>query len=347
MKITDESYHTNYIAVSEKIKKLTYPQDWKAYNAAQTKEKIICENLLLELMESIPDREIFPKKGGRPWTPIRERIYCMFLYVYSGYSSRRTISDIKIAKERGIIGTLPHFNSILNFYSNKSITPLLMKLIWITSLPLRNVEKNFAIDSSGFSTMQFERWFSIRTQKNEKKRHWKKSHLCVGVKSNIITSVEITQGTSPDCVELIGLAEKTARNFNMQEVSADKAYLSRENFDRVAELGAIPYVPFKSNSKGNKKGSVIWSRMFDYFLQNREQFDEHYHKRSNAETTFHMIKRKFGNSLRTKKDDSQINEILMKCLCHNLCVLVQESLELGLEIDFNYCAKTILAQNGG
>ncbi len=85
--------------------------------------------------------------------------------------------------------------------------------------------------------------------------------------------------------------------------------------------------------------------MFDRFLKKRELFDKEYHKRSNVESAFYMIKRKFGNSLKTKRDDSQVNEILMKCLCHNLAVLVQESFELGLEIDLNFCAKTILAQN--
>ncbi len=57
-----------------------------------------------------------------------------------------------------------------------------------------------------------------------------------------------------------------------------------------------------------------------------------------------MIKRKFGNHVRTKKDISNINEILMKCLCHNLAVLVHESFELGLEIDFINCAETYFAQ---
>ena len=85
--------------VAEAIKKITYAQDWEAYNQAQTKEKIISEKLLLELLDAIPDQEIFPRKGGRPRTPIRERIYAMYLYAYSGYSSRRCISDLMMAKD--------------------------------------------------------------------------------------------------------------------------------------------------------------------------------------------------------------------------------------------------------
>lgn len=68
---------------------------------------------------------------------------------------------------------------------------------------------------------------------------------------------------------------------------------------------------------------------------NREEFLTHYHKRSNVETTFHMIKAKFGQRLRSKTLTAQINEALCKVLCHNLCVVIQSVHELGIETDFS------------
>jgi transposase len=327
---------------NKKVKQLTYPQDWTAYNLAKTQEKIISEKLLTELLEAVAEKRIF-KKGGRS-APLKDKVFCMFVYNYSGFSSRRCISDVKIAHERKLIEKVPHFNSILNYFADPNTTPLIKKLITLTALPLRNVEKDFAVDSSGFSTSLFDRWVNYRTQKVSKKRHWKKCHITVGVRSNIITAVKITQGNTSDCPEFINLVRETRGFFNVEEVSADKAYLSRANLDAVSEMGAIPYIPFKSNSVKKSKGSPTWSRMYDYFLNNRERFDQSYHKRSNVETAFHMIKRKFGNNLRTKRDISHINEILMKCLCHNLSVLVQESFELGLDIDFSHCAEIYAAQ---
>lgn len=58
-----------------------------------------------------------------------------------------------------------------------------------------------------------------------------------------------------------------------------------------------------------------------------------------------MIKRNFGCHLRTKKDISHVNEILMKRFCHDLAILVQESFELGLDINLNSCAQMVLAHN--
>ena len=48
-----------------------------------------------------------------------------------------------------------------------------------------------------------------------------------------------------------------------------------------------------------------------------------YHKRSNIETAYSMIKGKFGSALRSKSDTGQINEALCKMLAHNVCVLVR------------------------
>ena len=60
-------------------------------------------------------------------------------------------------------------------------------------------------------------------------------------------------------------------------------------------------------------------------------FLQHYHKRSNAESTFSMIKAKFGASVRAKTPIAQVNEVLCKVLCHNICVLIQSTHELGIE----------------
>ena len=61
---------------------------------------------------------------------------------------------------------------------------------------------------------------------------------------------------------------------------------------------------------------------------------KHYHKRSNVETVFYMIKTKFKDYVRTKDETGQFNEVLLKILCHNICVVIQEIHELGIAADF-------------
>ena len=46
-----------------------------------------------------------------------------------------------------------------------------------------------------------------------------------------------------------GLVDRTAETgFKMKEVSAYKAYLGADNLLATLQRGAIPYIPFKSNS---------------------------------------------------------------------------------------------------
>jgi len=47
-----------------------------------------------------------------------------------------------------------------------------------------------------------------------------------------------------------------------------------------------------------------------------------------------MMKRKFGDGLRSKSDVAMVNEALCKVLCHNLVVLIHEMFELGIDPTF-------------
>jgi hypothetical protein len=66
-----------------------------------------------------------------------------------------------------------------------------------------------------------------------------------------------------------------------------------------------------------------------------DAFMEHYHKRSNIETAYSMIKGKFGSTLRSKSDMGQINEVLCKMLAHNTCVLIQAMHALNIHLIFS------------
>ena len=74
--------------------------------------------------------------------------------------------------------------------------------------------------------------------------------------------------------------------------------------------------------------------MFHYFQLNRDEFMEHYHKRSNVETTFSSIKKKLGETLKSKNKTAQINELLCKIIAYNITVLIQETTELGITAKF-------------
>jgi len=87
---------------------------------------------------------------------------------------------------------------------------------------------------------------------------------------------------------------------------------------------------------GNK--ARLWRKMFHYFHSNNDEFLKHYHLRSNVESTFAMLKAKFSDLLRSKNRTAQINELLLKILCHNIVVLIHEMNELGIDTNFGSVA---------
>ena len=322
-----------------KVTRKTYSQNWPAYNAAQTQEKSKLQALLYELCRALPEPE---QRRGRPRLSLADIIFASTFKIYSTVSGRRFQSDLQEAKRRGFLSRMPSYNSVFRYLEAEALTPYLYELIALSAAPLKTIESDFAVDSSGFSTGQFMRWLDVKYGKEKDRRMWLKLHLMCGVKTNIVTSVEVSDGYAHDYHYFKGLVDQTAnRGFNMKEVSADKAYLGGDNLLATLQRGAIPYIPFKINSvpqSGYTPKSQVWSRMFQFYTQHKEEFLNHYHKRSNIETTFHMIKAKFGQRLRSKTLTAQINEALCKVLCHNLCVVIQSQHELGIETDFEEAA---------
>ena len=74
--------------------------------------------------------------------------------------------------------------------------------------------------------------------------------------------------------------------------------------------------------------------MFHYYQFKGPEFDQHYHRRSNIETVFSMVKGKFGGFVRSKSPKAQENELHCKFLCHNIVVLIASIYELGLIPEF-------------
>jgi transposase len=207
-------------------------------------------------------------------------------------------------------------------------------LVQEAAVPLRELETAFAIDSTGFATSSYANWHDEKYGGQRRCQKWIKLHAQVGTLTNAIVAVEATESTVGDPTMLEPLLRASVqRGFDVREVSADKAYLSNSNLTAIEAVGAVPYIPFKSTSRGTGK-SDAWRRLYHRICADPEGFRAHYHKRSNVETTFSMMKRKFGSYVRAKTFPAQVNEVLLKCLCHNLSVLVRSIHEFGIEPSF-------------
>jgi transposase len=326
---------------TRKPKRKTYPRNWPAYNAAQIEEKARVEVLLRALCEGIEQPARRPGARGRDAYSRRDAIFGCVLKVYTTFSGRRADTDISACAERGSIGKAYHPNTLFRAMEDPATTPILLRLIEESAAPLAEVENRagqFAQDSTGISTVTYDRWFDQKHGKLRAEHAWLKLHIMVGTLTHVVTGAKVS--SEADCPLLPELLATTAKTFRVREVSADKAYLSKKNLEAIDRIGAVPFIPFKSNSIGMASKSEPWRKMWCLFSLKSEEFRVHYHRRSNVESTMWMIKSKFGGAVRSRLPVAQVNEILAKLVCHNLACIVRAVHEFGIDGDLGGTART-------
>lgn len=314
-------------------KKITYKQDWPKYDKAQQTEKKRFQSLLFDLTRNVPNPDRDPERPGRKPTPMSDKVFACAFKVYSTFSARRFGCDLADATEKGYLSALPNSNTISRYLEMPELTPILHDLVEQSALPLRSIETTFAPDSTGFSSSRFVRWYDEKYGVTRSGHDWVKAHAMVGTKTHVVTAIEIEHRDAADAPQFKKLVETTAKNFTIREVPADKAYLSHENLEMVEQLGGTAYIPFKSNSVQGEAGR-LWEKMFLFFQFHQEEFAQHYHQRSNAESVFSMVKAKFRDHVRSRTDVAMKNEVYCKFLCHNICCLIMAQAELGIEAVF-------------
>lgn len=320
-------------SLKKHAKKPTYAQNWPLYNAAQTREARHFFATLRELSYFIDSPEQNGK--GRRFLPFNDLFFIMGAYTYFRKGSRKLISNVdEFLKQKWSLTRLPHFNTVINHFNRPEYTARLKKLLVLSSLPLKSVEERFAVDASGFAVSIYGRWYDKKYGVDTKKRVWIKGSVISGVETHIITALEVTPGNCHDTLLFEPLVMTTNQNFNIQEISADMAYSSIKNHETAESINAILFCPFKKNVTGKARGSHIWRQMYLYFRDRKDDFMDHYHKRSNSETVFSQIKNNLGARLMTKNLKGEENELLVRAICHNIMMLLYAIYEFQIQIDF-------------
>jgi hypothetical protein len=161
----------------------------------------------------------------------------------------------------------PHYNSVLAAFEKSELTDVLTKLIEQSAAPLASVERHFSVESTGFGTCVYRRWYDARYGKAMKQATWLKAHAIVGTTTNVIASVKVTDSEGADSPQLPGLVEAAKQRFELGEVSADKAYLGHDNLKAIETAGASPFIPFKLNSQAD--GPAVWRKMHAVFMSRK------------------------------------------------------------------------------
>ena len=253
--MSDIATQRDPIAPDDKIRQ-TYAQDWPAYDAAKTNEDVLFKRLMQELLLLAVENPS-PQRTGRPSFDTRTKLFAMAIKTYYKSDLRKTTSILKELHHLKLIPATPCYKSIDNFFNDASLGPVLDHLILLTALPLADVERVAAMDSTGFGMRKYDSWQATKwgTVQTGRQRSFRKLHAVVGCKTNIFVSVEVTEKNVADVTMLPSVVGNRPKYFDFQDFVADKAYSSRAVYKFLDKLGLDTYIPFKRGSSSRAGGA--------------------------------------------------------------------------------------------
>lgn len=306
-------------------KRKRWPRDESLYNTIQ-------ENEFLNFFDFVRHLTNYVCKGRK----MKSIIQCLLIWrKFPNLSVRRARGFLLLLKRFGIITfDIPCFKTLSNYNENNFLQIVLDKLIEKSSKPLSVIEHDFATDATGIRTNLFSSWFSLRCKKEIKKRDHLTIHITTGVKSNIITALNVETKSGNDNKIFREHVDKTSENFKVNEWSGDGRYWCKENCKKINEVGAKPYFKVWKNWSGKSRGCMPWKKMNLEFQDNSEEYGKHYHKRSNVESTNHSKKVIHGNKVYSRLKSARINEETLRWINHNINVLNRAKYEWKINPNF-------------
>ena len=316
-------------------KRKRYPRDESLYNLIQENDVMLfLRHLPLAAWWATGNKSLWCGRGRLPKN-LYDIVVCLAVRKYFNFPLRRGIGLLRLFRALGVIDAqIPCFKTLDNYQNSDEIRPYLDEVLKLTAEPQRFIEHFFATDTTGIATTCYSSWFDIRTRKEGMKRQHIMAHVTVGTKLKAAVALDARVGRGAHNEVLREHIKEVAKSFEVKEWSGDRAYLSRENCNAVAAVGAEPWIKLKSNTTAKTKGSPAWRWMVLEFRQNPEVAERKYHRRSAVESAISAKKRKFGSFVRARKDTSKENEEALSWIGYNFGVLCRGVHEFGLKPHF-------------
>jgi len=233
------------------------------------------------------------------------------------------MSDIK---EKLDLDKIPHFTTLQKFVSR--IPSFLFNLILSRILMLFYLHGEkvsiAAIDATGFTSSYASHYYSRRTGKL--RRSFLKTSISVDTRKKVILGWKISQKTDHEIKHANALIRQSSKIRKSECYVMDKGYDSEKIHTLIREeIKADSIIPLRQRKRKKIKGK--------YRKQLHLSFDKiKYNQRNIAETTFSVVKRKFGETLRARKFRNQAKEIKIKLIVYNIDKKIVEIICIELRI---------------
>ena len=234
-------------------------------------------------------------------------------YISTDYRDFVELIDlISEIKDKLDLDKTPHFTTLQKFVSkipSLLFNPILSRILKLFYSYGESASIT-AIDATGFTSSYASFYYSRRTGKL--RRSFLKTSISVDTSKKVILGWKISQKTDHEIKHANALIRQSNKMRKSECYVLDKGYDSEKIHTIIREeVKADSIIPLRKRKRKKIRGK--------YRKQLHMAFDKiKYNQRNIAETTFSVVKRKFGETLRARKFRNQIKEIKMKLIVYNI-----------------------------
>jgi hypothetical protein len=177
-----------------------------------------------------------------------------------------------------------------------------------------------SIDSTGLENHYVSRHFLRRKgPRTDQYRKWTKLTAVCENRSHLIASALVSVGPGTDCPYLKPAIEQAVRHLSIGTLLADSGYDAEYNHQLCRREYGIRSTVIPVNDRGLKYGRISG--------QHRRRMKQRfpatsYRKRWQIESVFSQFKRRLGNALTARTNESRTSECLLRVLTYNLMVVL-------------------------
>lgn len=309
------------------------------------------DKLFADITQSL---EWHPQQSrGRRRIPTHRILYGLLARALLETSFRGAAGWMRVCADHGVRnfeGKSPGFDTLAKANRDEMMTEIATALIAMTAEPIKAFGKvRIGADGTGFGTNAKSDWMNEGKyrQPGTRPTKWYRANIMWDLDSLAILAATVTDirgkdtGEQTEAFKLIDAVR--VAGWDVEWAAFDAGYHSAAIRDAVYEhLKADPIIPFHRDSKNaipksrevreRIKHPEMLERMFHMYKANDGSFREKYRYRVKAESGNHNLKKMLGDSVSTFGDRAKINEILWKCVAHNLRMLHYTSAHYHIDL---------------
>jgi transposase len=203
------------------------------------------------------------------------------------------------------------FNRAYNRVSGKQIQKLLEKTLEVIGI---NIASSilFACDSTGFKEDSASFYYALRSGK--KRKEWIKVFYLLDIGTQVCVSQVVCRGPGCDAPYLRHVENKSIVRPFIEVM--DRGFDGNGNFHFGLPIRIIPPI--------RRGGSIkSWNRIIAYIVYMFSKLMGIYGRRWLCETMNSVIKRKFGDSVRERKEKNKKRIVSLMAIAYNIHVFVR------------------------